>query len=110
MLRRGDELVTSTLTLAEILVRPFEEGSRELAEKYKDLFLQPEITLCDFDRKAAEQYYRIRQDRSIMPADAMQLACAAAANVDLFITNDERLSKKIVPGINFITGLSRAPL
>jgi len=35
---------------------------------------------------------------------------AAAAGVDLFITNDNRLSKRIVPGISFITSLKEAPL
>ena len=34
----------------------------------------------------------------------------ATAGVNLFITNDTRLSKKIVPGVNFITSLSDAPL
>jgi predicted nucleic acid-binding protein len=44
------------------------------------------------------------------PPDAIQLACAAAASVDLFITNDERLRVKHVDGIQFIVPLSRAPL
>jgi predicted nucleic acid-binding protein len=110
MLSRGDELITSTFTLAEILVRPVEKGDSKLTEEYKSVFSQPEITLYDFDRSAANHYSHIRQDRSIRPADAIQLACAAAAQVDLFITNDERLSRKIVSGIDFITSLGRAPL
>jgi hypothetical protein len=40
----------------------------------------------------------------------VQLACASAAAVDLFITNDERLSTKIIPGIKFVTSLERATL
>jgi predicted nucleic acid-binding protein len=42
--------------------------------------------------------------------DAIQLACAAAAGIDLFITNDDRLSKFHVQGIHFITGLDQAPI
>ncbi|SRR5579875_109797 len=43
-------------------------------------------------------------------AEAIQLACAAAAGMDLFITNDDRLSRKRVPEIKFITSLQRAPI
>jgi len=43
-------------------------------------------------------------------ADAIQLASAASANVGLFITNDDRLSRKNIPGSNFITSLVRAPI
>lgn len=55
-------------------------------------------------------YARIRSDRSIKPPDAIQLACASAAEVDLFITNDDRLSQKSVPGIQFLSSLHKAPL
>ena len=51
-----------------------------------------------------------RQDRSIRPPDAIQLACASAARVDLFITNDERLSRRVVPGIHFIQSLATATI
>jgi len=63
-----------------------------------------------FDFKAVGYYARIRQDRTIQPPDAIQLACAASAGVDLFISNDDRLSRKNIPGINFITSLARAPI
>ena len=46
----------------------------------------------------------------VMPPDAIQLACAASVGIDLFITNDDRLSRKNIPGINFITSLARAPI
>jgi hypothetical protein len=58
----------------------------------------------------ARAYAAIRQDRTIKPSDVVQLACASAAAVDLFITNDERLSTKIIPGIEFVTSLERATL
>jgi predicted nucleic acid-binding protein len=63
-----------------------------------------------FGLAAADVYSHIRQDRSIQPADAIQLACAAFVEVDLFITNDDRLSQKNVPGLKFITSLNRAPI
>jgi len=110
MLHRHDRLFTSAMTVGEVLVKPLSTGHRSLAERYRALFAAPELTISPFGLDAAEAYARIRQDRAINPADAIQLACAAAAEVDLFITNDGRLSRKNIPGIKFISGLSEAPI
>jgi predicted nucleic acid-binding protein len=109
MLARGDQLVTSTLTLGEILVKPIERHDDALAAKYEHALAAASL-LIPFDQRAARMYAELRSDRSIRAPDAIQLACAAAANVDLFITNDERLSSLFVPGIQFIVPLNRAPL
>jgi uncharacterized protein len=109
MLERGDRLLTSTLTLGEVLVKPVEKGNEELARKYEEA-IAATASLLNFDLKAARIYARLRSDRSLRPADAIQLACAAAAGVDLFITNDARLHTKHVDGIQFIVPLDRAPL
>jgi predicted nucleic acid-binding protein len=109
MLRRGDHLATSTLTLGEILVKPMELRNSELTKKYEEAILAT-AQLIPFDLKAARIFARLRGDRSIRAPDAVQLACAAAAGMDLFITNDERLHAKHVEGIQFIVPLERAPL
>jgi len=109
MLERGDQLFTSTLTLGEILVKPLEKGEAELARKYEEA-LTATSSMLPLDVKAARIYARLRLDRSLRPPDAIQLACAAAAGVDLFITNDARLHAKHVEGIQFIVPLDRAPL
>lgn len=110
MIERGDDVATSTLTIGEVLVGPVRAGNVDLYQQYLSLFTQPEIRVLDFSLKAVAHYARIRQDRTIQPPDAIQLACAASAGVDLFITNDDRLSRKNIPGINFITSLARAPI
>jgi predicted nucleic acid-binding protein len=107
---RHDELLTSTLTLAEVLVKPFSVGDAEWADRYEKLLNTPGVSMLPFDRAAARIYAQLRQDKSLTPPDAIQLSCAASARCDLFITNDERLSRKIVPGIQFITSLDRAPV
>lgn len=109
MIIRGDELFTSALTVGEVLVRPMQLKNRTLANKYADAIASA-ATILHFDEKAATQYALIRCDRSIKPPDAIQLACAAALGVDLFITNDERLHSKQVEGVQFIVPLERAPL
>jgi uncharacterized protein len=110
MRERGDSLMTSAMTVGEVLVKPTRDGDEALKKRHLALFSQPEITVLPFDLEAADAYSRIRQDRSIRPADAIQLACAASAGVQLFITNDDRLSRTNVAGIDFITSLKRAPL
>lgn len=110
MLSRGDHLYTSTLTVGEILVKPVAAHQTQLADRYLAFFQRPSIAVLPFDPKAASLYARIRQDPTIARPDAIQLACAAAASTDLFITNDARLSCKVVSGIDFIASLDRAPL
>ena len=107
MLARGDELLTSTLTLGEILVKPTEIGNSELKSTYEEAVARV-ATVLPFSREVARLYAEIRRDRSIRPPDAIQLACAAHARVDLFITNDDRLATKAVAGIHFIQSLDRA--
>lgn len=107
MLERGDELCTSTLTLGEVLAKPAEQGNETLRRRYEEVLSQT-ARLISFDREAARRYAELRRHRSIRPADAIQLACAAQLGVDLFITNDDRLSRLTVPGIQFLVSLERA--
>ena len=107
MIARRDQLYTSTLTLGEVLVKPVEKNDDELRRKYEEAISRTS-TLLAFDREAAQRYSSIRRDRTLKAPDAIQLACAAVARVDLFITNDERLSGKTIPGIQFIVPLKTA--
>jgi predicted nucleic acid-binding protein len=104
MLERGDQLLTSTFTLGELLVKPMETGALELCKRCEEALVNS--TILPFDVKAATHHGRLRSD----PPDAIQLARAGAARVDLFITNDERLQSKHVEGIHFLTSLRRSAL
>lgn len=108
MLERGDVLLTSTFTLGEVLVKPLERQDDALRRKYEEVITTTSL-MIPFDVKAAGLYAALRCDRTLRPPDAIQLACAAAARVDLFITNDSRLHSKHVSGIQFIVPLDRAP-
>ena len=107
MLERGDQLCTSTFTLGELLVKPVEKRDEVLRQTYERI-LARHVLLIPFDTQAARIYAHVRQDRSVHPPDAIQLSCAAAARVDLFITNDDRLNHKVIPGIQFVTSLRGA--
>ena len=109
MVSRNDQLYTSTLTVGEILIKPRgvndEAGIQRLIETLNSLAI-----LVPFDQEVAQIYASVRQDRSIKAPDAIQLACAAAAQVDLFITNDNRLSRKSISGIHFLASLDNSYL
>ena len=109
ILSRNDQLYTSALTLGEVLVKPTEGGNEDLRRQYEAAIVTGAIVI-PFNVEAARIYATVRQDRGIRPPDAIQLASAAHARVDLFITNDDRLSEKTIPGIQFVTSLSRSPL
>ena len=104
---RGDILYTSTLTLGEVLVKPIEARDEVLRHKYEAALIKT-ANLIPFNREAALIYAEVRRDRSLRAPDAIQLACAALEHVDLFFTNDDRLSRKSVPGIQFIQPISKA--
>jgi predicted nucleic acid-binding protein len=110
MTERRDSVYTSTLTLGEVLTLPLQKEDVKLADQYERSLTSPGVHLLDFDRVAARIYARVRLDKGIKAPDAMQLSIAAAAQCDLFVTNDDRLSRKIVPGIHFVSGLDRVPL
>ena len=110
MIARGDLLLTGSITVGEILVKPLEKGDARVVDLYRRFFNNPlAVGVVPLDLVAAEHYAAIRKDRTISHADAIQLACAAAAGADLFVTNDNRLRGKLVPGIKFVTSLEAAP-
>jgi uncharacterized protein len=109
MLARGDQLLTSSLSLGEILVKPMDTGNQALCAQYESAITASSIML-PFDVKAAKVYASLRSDRTLRAPDAIQLACAASAGVDLFVTNDTRLQNKQVSGIQFIVPLDRVPI
>jgi predicted nucleic acid-binding protein len=109
MLARGDQLLTSTLTVGEVLVKPLEHGATDISRKYEQAITSTALVIS-FDLKAAKIYAALRQDRSLRAPDAIQLACAASVGVDLFVTNDDRLQGRHVDGIHFIVPLERVPI
>lgn len=109
MIERQDKLLTSWLTVGEAITKPKELGNAILEKSYLKFFTSGSVDLIAFDLEAAKRYAEIRSSARIRPADAIQLACAAAANTDLFVTNDNRLSGLAVPGVTFVTGIERIP-
>jgi predicted nucleic acid-binding protein len=109
MLKRGDQLITSAMSVGEILVKPRERQDLNLCREYEAAITSTALVL-PFDLNAARRFSVLRLDRSLRAPDAIQLACAATVGTDLFITNDNRLSGLTVEGVQFIVPLDRSPL
>lgn len=101
-----DKVLTSTLTLGELLAQPLRHGRRELAAQYTSLLTStPGVELIPFDTRAAGLYGEIRATTTLRQPDAMQLACAIAGGAGVFVTNDQSLWRLTVPGLQEIRGL-----
>jgi predicted nucleic acid-binding protein len=105
MEERGDTLCTSVFTVGETLAGPSRTQRWDEVSKLRAFFRSPELRLLEFKLSTAEIFAEIRGRTGITSGDAIHLACASEARVDLFLTHDKRLAKKIVPGIQFIATL-----
>lgn len=102
---RDDRLCTSVFTVGETLAGPHKRNQPEIVDRLLQYFHSSEIEILPFTITTAEVYSTIRAQYRVLPADAIHLATASQARVDLFITNDHHLQKLHVPGIQFISGL-----
>jgi len=86
-------------------VHPLRLKREDVAERYLASFSQ--LRVIAFDQPAAYAFAQLRaQYRRLAPPDAIQLGCASAAGVDLFVTNDRRLSRYVVPRVGQIRALA----
>ncbi len=109
MIDRGDQIITSAMTLGEVLVKPTKLGQTSLIEQY-DRAIRAAARIVSFDPSVAWRYASLRATHKLRNADAIQLACASHFGVDLFITNDTDLHRLHVRGIGFIAPLEKVPL
>ena len=99
------QVVTSALSLAEILVHPLARGRRDLAQQYRGLV--EELGCLTFGPAEAWAFAEIRAAHPhLKPPDTIQLACAGQRGVAHFFTNDDRLSRLRIDGIGRVWGLA----
>jgi predicted nucleic acid-binding protein len=86
------QLVTSALTLLEVLVVPFRSGDRLLAERYETVLTQHRsIQFIDISRDHLRAAAELRAATRVKTADALQLVAALAMGCSDFLTNDREL-------------------
>ena len=107
-MQRGDfEVVTSTMTLTEVLVHPIRNNNATLAARYRDILQNAErLRTVPFTADIAETAAHLRATHKIRTPDAIQVATAIAMKADFFLTNDFTLSAVSSPTVLVLENLA----
>mgnify|MGYP002715619340 CR=1 FL=1 len=84
--------MTSTLTITETLVKPFQLGQIDLADIFRAV-LAEYVEIVPVTAEIAEAAARLRADHNLRTPDAIQVATAITHQADFFLTNDVRLGR-----------------
>lgn len=86
-------VVTSTVTLIEVLTQPLRRSNAVLATQYRELLLAAQgIAVHTVSVAIAEEAARLRAAYNLRTPDAIQVATAIVAGASAFLTNDTRLA------------------
>lgn len=93
-MHRGEfEVVTSTITLTEVLVHPIQQNNVALTATYRDILQNVDhLRTVPFTADIAENAAHLRAIHKIRTPDAIQVGTAIAMKADFFLTNDIKLS------------------
>jgi len=87
-------VVTSVVTLSEVLVQPLRCEQADLVDRYRTLLTRGRnLTLASITPAIAERAAKIRATYAIRLPDAFQIAAALEHGATHFLTNDDRLRK-----------------
>jgi len=98
----GDKLFTSYLVVGEMLAGSAIYGSQAGPLAMRRMIDDVGFSYLEFGEGAVSTFSRLRAVSKVKAADSINLACAAAGKMDLFLTGDKQLLKLSVPGIHFI--------
>lgn len=86
------ELVTSALTLLEVLVVPYRSGDGLLAERCEALLTRSRgVAIAEISRDHLRAAAQLRAATGVKTPDALQLVAALGAGCATFLTNDRDL-------------------
>ena len=87
---RGEiQVVTSAVTLLELLVHPIRRGDEALAHQYNDILLSsPNIATISVTPAVAQTAAELRAQHNLKTPDAIQLATATDQRAAVFLTSD----------------------
>ena len=95
------ELITSALTLLEMLVVPYRTGDYLLASRYESILTRSRgVRVADLSRDHLRAAAQLRAKTGVKTPDSLQLVAALAAGCTTFLTNDRQLPA--VPGIRIL--------
>lgn len=92
MFQGGFEVVTSVITISEVLVYPLRQGNTSLSQQYRDiLFNSQGLTTIEVVQNIAETAAQLRAIYNLRTPDAIQMATAIHGGASFFLTNDAKL-------------------
>jgi predicted nucleic acid-binding protein len=95
------ELVTSSLTLLEVLVVPYRSGDHLLADRYENLLTRSRgVRVTEISRDHLRAAAQLRAATGVKTPDSLQLVAAMAAGCTSFLTNDRDLPT--IPGLRIL--------
>jgi predicted nucleic acid-binding protein len=101
MVRGEFRVVTSVITLLEVLVYPLRQGNSILAQQYRDILSDEEgLTTIEVSSTIAEEASQLRAAYNLRTPDAIQMATAIRQGASFFLTNDARLPS--LPGLEVL--------
>ena len=85
-------VVTSTITLVEVLVHPIRNNDTDLIQKYRDLLSKTRgLKTIWLSPAIAEEAAKLRASYTIRTPDSIQMATAIVEKASFFLTNDKQL-------------------
>jgi predicted nucleic acid-binding protein len=95
------ELVTSAITLLEVLVVPYRGGNRPLAERYEALLMRSRgVRVVDLSVDQLRAAAQLRATLGVKTPDALQIVAALTGGCTTFVTNDRRIPS--IPGMRVL--------
>jgi len=94
LMREIIEMITSTITLLEVLVQPFKAKNITLAEKERNILLNNKgLITFEISHQVSELAAKLKAKYGIKTPDAIQIAVGIINRADVFLTNDSALKK-----------------
>ena len=100
--RRDDSLFTSYLALGEMMAGAEKAPNPKTAAAVVEIITEMGFSFLPFDGGSVVMFGELRSKQKLKIRDAIHLACAASAGIDLYLTGDTQLFRLDVPGIQFI--------
>lgn len=103
-------VVTSIVSLLEVLVHPIKSGNADLTKKYHELLFKTEgLKTIDVTQEVAEEAARLRASYNIRTPDAIHIASAIKAGADYILTNDIRFPSLLNPKVLVLDQIMNNP-
>ena len=88
-----DTLLASELTRLECRVKPIREGNLVILQEFDAFFDHMVDEMVSLTREVIDRATLIRAQYNFRTPDAIHLAAAMASQCDVFLTNDNRLTR-----------------